>query len=71
LSHQFKKVLPESSQTRKKSTDNIKQRLQSVFDYSSSTVYFGFVPFVIYLGFEFGPDPGAPVFSLLNLLPIS
>ncbi len=46
---------------RKKSTDDIKQRLQSVIGYSL---------YVVYLGFEFGPDPGASDFSFVNLLPI-
>ena len=54
----------------KKSTDDIKRRLQSVLGYSPYAVYFGFVPLVIYLGFKLGPDPNTPEFSLINLLPI-
>jgi import receptor subunit TOM7 len=61
------KALPRAG---KKSTDDIKRRLQSVLGYSPYAIYFGFVPFVIYLGFKLGPDPGAPEFSLVNLLPI-
>jgi len=60
----------ELSRTGKKSTDNIKRRLQSVLCYSPYAVYFGFIPLVIYLGFKIGPDPGTPDFSLVNLLPI-
>ena len=59
-----------SSNRGKKSTDDIKRRLQSVLGYSPYAIYFGFVPFVIYLGFKLGPDPGTPEFSLMNLLPI-
>jgi import receptor subunit TOM7 len=59
-----------SSRTGKKSTDDIKRRLQSVLGYSPYAVYFGFVPLIIYLGFKLGPDPNTPEFSLLNLLPI-
>ncbi|CAF4898331.1 unnamed protein product, partial [Rotaria socialis] len=59
-----------SSRTGKKSTDDIKRRLQSVLGYSPHAIYFGFVPLVIYLGFKLGPDPGTPEFSLINLLPI-
>jgi import receptor subunit TOM7 len=59
-----------SSRTGKKSADNIKRRFQSVIGYSPYAVYFGFIPLVIYLGFKLGPDPGAPEFSLVNLLPI-
>ena len=58
------------SRTGKKSTDDIKRRLQSVLGYSPYAIYFGFVPFVIYLGFKLGPDPGTPEFSLVNLLPV-
>jgi import receptor subunit TOM7 len=58
------------SRTGKKSTDDIKRRLQSVLGYSPYAIYFGFVPLVIYLGFKLGPDPNAPEFSLINLLPI-
>ena len=56
--------------TGKKSTDDIKRRLQAVLGYSPYAVYFGFVPLVIYLGFKLGPDPNTPDFSLVNLLPI-
>jgi import receptor subunit TOM7 len=59
-----------SSRTGKKSSDDIKRRLQSVLGYSPYAVYFGFIPLVIYLGFKLGPDPGTPEFSLVNLLPI-
>ncbi|CAF2104175.1 unnamed protein product [Rotaria magnacalcarata] len=59
-----------SSRTGKKSTDDIKRRLQSVLGYSPHAIYFGFIPLVIYLGFKLGPDPGTPEFSLINLLPI-
>jgi import receptor subunit TOM7 len=58
------------SRTGKKSTDDIKRRLQSVLGYSPYAIYFGFVPLVIYLGFKLGPDPGTPEFSLVNLLPV-
>lgn len=58
------------TRTGKKSTDDIKRRLQSVLGYSPYAVYFGFIPLVIYLGFKLGPDPGTPEFSLVNLLPI-
>lgn len=54
----------------KKSTDDVKRRLQSVLGYSPYAIYFGFIPFVIYLGFKLGPDPQAPEFSLVSLLPI-
>jgi import receptor subunit TOM7 len=58
------------TRTGKKSTDDIKRRLQSVLGYSPYAIYFGFVPLVIYLGFKLGPDPGTPEFSLVNLLPV-
>ena len=54
----------------KKTTDDIKRRLQSVLGYSPYAVYFGFVPLVIYLGFKLGPDPNTPEFGIVNLLPI-
>lgn len=54
----------------KKSTDDVKRRLQAVLGYSPYAIYFGFVPLVIYLGFKLGPDPNTPEFSLMNLLPI-
>lgn len=54
----------------KKSTDDIKRRLQSVLSYSPYAVYFGFVPLVIYLGFKLGPDPQTPEFTIASLLPI-
>ena len=59
-----------SSRTGNKSKDDIKQRLQSVLRYSPYAIYYGFVPLVIYLGFNLGADPGTPEFSLLNLFPI-
>jgi len=59
-----------SSRTGKKSTDDIKRRLQAVLGYSPYAIYFGFIPFVIYLGFKLGPDPNTPEFSVINLLPI-
>jgi import receptor subunit TOM7 len=59
-----------SARSGKKTTDDIKRRLQSVLGYSPYAVYFGFVPLVIYLGFKLGPDPSTPEFSLVNLLPI-
>lgn len=58
------------ARTGKKSTDDIKRRLQSVLSYSPYAIYFGFIPVVIYLGFKLGPDPNTPEFSLVNLLPI-
>jgi import receptor subunit TOM7 len=66
----FSKSSNASSRTGKKSSDDIKRRLQSVLGYSPYAVYFGFIPLVIYLGFKLGPDPGTPEFSLVNLLPI-
>ena len=59
-----------SARSGKKSTDDIKRRLQSVLGYSPYAVYYGFIPLVIYLGFKLGPDPGTPEFSLMSLLPI-
>ena len=59
-----------SSRAGKKSADDIKRRLQSVLSYSPYALYFGFIPFVIYLGFKLGPDPNTPEFSLVNVLPI-
>lgn len=49
---------------------NIKRRLQTVLGIAPYALYYGFVPFVIYLGFKLGPDPNTPEFSILNLLPI-
>jgi import receptor subunit TOM7 len=66
----FSKSSNASSRTGKKSSDDIKRRLQSVLGYSPYAIYFGFIPLVIYLGFKLGPDPGTPEFSLVNLLPI-
>lgn len=59
-----------SSRSEKKTTDNIKRRLQSVSGCTPYAIYFGFVPLIIYLGFKLGPDPGTPEMSVMNLLPI-
>uniref|UniRef100_A0A5F9D449 Mitochondrial import receptor subunit TOM7 homolog n=2 Tax=Leporidae TaxID=9979 RepID=A0A5F9D449_RABIT len=45
-----------------------KQRLQQLFKGGQFAIRWGFIPFVIYLGFKRGADPGMPEPTVLSLL---
>ncbi|XP_051708769.1 mitochondrial import receptor subunit TOM7 homolog isoform X2 [Oryctolagus cuniculus] len=43
-----------------------KQRLQQLFKGGQFAIRWGFIPFVIYLGFKRGADPGMPEPTVLR-----
>lgn len=44
------------------------ERLEIVLDILKVAFHYGYIPFIIYLGWTHGPDRGAPAFSLTNFL---
>ncbi|NP_001155864.1 translocase of outer mitochondrial membrane 7 homolog [Acyrthosiphon pisum] len=46
----------------------IKSRMESVTEFVKTSYHIAFIPFVIYMGFQKGPEVGGPAFGLLSLL---
>lgn len=49
-------------------SDGAKQRLSIVINMGKTVFHIGFIPTVLYLGFQKGSDPGMPEITLANLL---
>ncbi|XP_055380093.1 mitochondrial import receptor subunit TOM7 homolog [Condylostylus longicornis] len=49
-------------------SSDAKERLGLVFEAAKTVFHWGFIPTVIYLGFQKGPEPGMPGFTLMSLL---
>ncbi|XP_037946137.1 mitochondrial import receptor subunit TOM7 homolog [Teleopsis dalmanni] len=49
-------------------SNDAKDRLEFIFNIIKTTFHYGFMPFVLYLGFRKGPEPGMPPLTLLSLL---
>ncbi|XP_065216705.1 mitochondrial import receptor subunit TOM7 homolog [Planococcus citri] len=47
---------------------DVRSRISFLFGIMRVTFHWGFIPTIIYLGFQKGADPGMPSFSLLSLL---
>ncbi|XP_078621984.1 mitochondrial import receptor subunit TOM7 homolog [Branchiostoma floridae x Branchiostoma japonicum] len=45
-----------------------KARVQTVVGIAKTIFHWGYVPFIIYLGFKKGADPGMPEPNLLSIL---
>ncbi|XP_044764195.1 mitochondrial import receptor subunit TOM7 homolog [Coccinella septempunctata] len=48
-------------------SEGVKQRLSIVIELGKTVFHYGFIPTVLYLGFQKGSDPGAPEISLQSL----
>ncbi|KAH3716407.1 hypothetical protein DPMN_059129 [Dreissena polymorpha] len=51
-----------------KLTPETKQRISKLVGIAKTTFRYGFIPFVIYLGFKQGPDEGMPEMTVLSIL---
>ncbi|KAH8258468.1 mitochondrial import receptor subunit TOM7 homolog [Drosophila kikkawai] len=49
-------------------SEGVKERLGVVVGALQTTFHWGFVPFVLYLGFRKGAEPGMPPLTILSLL---
>ncbi|XP_023029942.1 translocase of outer membrane 7 [Leptinotarsa decemlineata] len=49
-------------------SEGTKQRLALVIDAAKTIFHYGFIPTVLYLGFQKGADPGMPEIHVTNLL---
>ncbi|KAH8356196.1 hypothetical protein KR200_006109 [Drosophila serrata] len=49
-------------------SEETKERLKVVLNAMETTVAWGFIPFVLFLGFRRGADPDMPPLTILNLL---
>lgn len=46
----------------------VKEYIEFSMELMRKMFHFGFVPFVVYMGWKFGPDVGCPPFHLTHLL---
>ncbi|KAK8379305.1 hypothetical protein O3P69_019291 [Scylla paramamosain] len=51
-----------------KLSPDAKQRLQTVLNIGKTVFHWGFLPLVLYLGFQQGSDPGSPEIALGNII---
>lgn len=49
-------------------TEEAKERLQIVISIATTTFNFGYIPFIIYLGWKLGPDSGCGRFHFTHFL---
>ncbi|XP_019877928.1 mitochondrial import receptor subunit TOM7 homolog [Aethina tumida] len=49
-------------------SEGVKQRLSVVIELGKTVFHYGFIPTVVYLGFQKGADPGMPEITLSSLL---
>jgi hypothetical protein len=49
-------------------SEDVKERLQTVIDLATTTFNYGYIPFIIYLGWKLGPDSGCRGFRFTHFL---
>ncbi|KAH8287030.1 hypothetical protein KR054_000753 [Drosophila jambulina] len=49
-------------------SEDTKERLRTVINALETTIFWGFIPLVLFLGFRRGADPEMPPLTILSLL---